>query len=224
MLIGIFSDIHGNSLSFDKCLEDAYSKNIEKFFFLGDAVNYYPDSNTVIDILKKNNFTCIKGNHDHMILNRIEPELRKNKIYNYDYTINKINSGSLNFISSWNLRIDFDLECEDKITMVHGSPADLLNGYIYPDTKLEFLEDYDFNYLFCGHTHIPFIKQVCHKKFVINVGSVGMPRDIGNKPSYVTFDTITKKITIERIVIDSQKIKNIYSKYLHKNTIDLLNR
>jgi predicted phosphodiesterase len=84
--------------------------------------------------------------------------------------------------------------------MVHGSPRNQLDEYVYPENPyLETLfEGVTQNVVVLGHTHVPFVSEV-DGRFVLNPGSVGQPRDGNPKASYVIYDTEENKAVIHRV-------------------------
>lgn len=74
MDIAVFSDIHGNYVAFQKCLEYAVEKNIDTFIFLGDYLGEFPYPQKTMDILysMKEKYQCffIKGNKEDYWINR----------------------------------------------------------------------------------------------------------------------------------------------------------
>tara|TARA_B100000959_G_C14425449_1_gene396285 strand:+ start:137 stop:403 length:267 start_codon:yes stop_codon:yes gene_type:complete len=78
MKICILSDIHGNYEALKKCVNEAKKLNINRFFCLGDYVGYYYEPDKCIDLLKKINAVCIKGNHEDMLLNILKDNQKVN--------------------------------------------------------------------------------------------------------------------------------------------------
>jgi predicted phosphodiesterase len=68
-----------------------------------------------------------------------------------------------------------------KILMVHGRPSAPLHGYLHKNDQPSPEETNGFDVIVMGHTHRPFIQQF-GRTLVINAGSCGLPRDIGNSP------------------------------------------
>jgi putative phosphoesterase len=191
MKLLIFSDVHGNYNSL-KYLEAAINKIVpDKIFFLGDVFGYYYEYKEVIKFLKRYNIKCILGNHDQMAMNILFGE-----VDNLTELAEKYGSGYNHILSSREFYLEYlchlDTRHEEvfnnqKILMVHGSPSDELNGRVYPSTHLEISDWQDHDLYFCGHTHHRSIN-VLEKSTVINVGSLGQPRD-GLNPSFVVYDT-----------------------------------
>ena len=127
-------------------------------------------------------------------------------------------------------------------TIVHGSPLNHIRDYVYPDVieslwnadKIgAILSKFD-NLLFCGHTHIPCIitsdynciypnscdyryKLNPEKKYIINTGSVGQPRDRDNRACYLLFDDMNYGIEWRRIPYDIETTKQKITKMCGKD-------
>lgn len=212
MKIGLLSDAHGNYLWFRKCLDELLRLNLDKVFFLGDAYGYFPEGNRVIDDLIEIGAVCLLGNHEAMLLGKLPLRKEKNEIYRLDAS--DLDSRRTSFINS--LDSSFRLEIDGtKLLLVHGSPQDSLTDYCYPNRDLEDFLPTVYDCVFMGHTHRPFIKKKANTLFV-NVGSCGMPRDIGNMPSYCYFDTKTRECQINRIAFSIKEILETYSE-IHGN-------
>jgi predicted phosphodiesterase len=92
--------------------------------------------------------------------------------------------------------------------MIHGSPKNPLDEYIYPEASDYVFKDF-FNYtendvIALGHTHSPFVKRL-DEKLIFNPGSVGQPRDSDNRASYAILDLKTKEVEIKRVDYDIKR-------------------
>jgi len=183
--IGLISDVHGNYLALQRALTIFKSHKIQKYFFLGDSVGYIP-SLKALDIIYKNtnDFICIKGNHEDMLLNN-KISSKKNKIYLLDQIKSKVTSEIFDFISSWKSNIAIKYKNKNFL-FVHGSPNDYTYGYIYPNTELSQFK-IKHNFIFMGHSHWSFKRSHGNKQF-INPGSCGLPRDHGQYGSIGIFN------------------------------------
>src|SRR5688500_4191849 len=129
MLIGIFSDAHGNEPGFYTCYE-FLAKHTDSIYYLGDAVGYFPLSNKIIETLGSNNINCLKGNHDAMLLGELEYDSNREEIYQIEKCRNAITEKNLNFLKG--LISEKQVIIDNKnLLFIHGSPADPLKGYIY---------------------------------------------------------------------------------------------
>lgn len=210
MKIAFLSDIHGNLQALQNVM--AYLKTVQpdEKYFLGDAVGYLPNALEVIDLLHNNNFQCIKGNHEAMLLGEIPVKENNAEVYQLNLVADEISNSQLQFIKGWKTEMQFTLN-NKQFYLTHGSPQDKLNGYIYPDSDLNILCDNEYDVIITGHTHRPVIKN-CAEKMFINVGSVGLPRDVGNLSSFLMYDSSTDVFEICRISFDESTIwNNIHS-------------
>ena len=108
--------------------------------------------------------------------------------------------------------------------MVHGSPNDYTYGRVYPDSDLSIFDCNQYNYIFMGNTHRPFIRNHNNVNF-INVGSCGLPRDHGHYGSAAIFDPNLGKCEIIRFDIQTI-ITEIEAKYpdIHQSVKNLFKR
>ncbi|MFT4643622.1 MAG: putative phosphoesterase [Planctomycetota bacterium] len=221
MLIAFISDIHGNNIAFEILLKKLKKEGVDKIFFLGDSVGYFPDGENVVKGLVENNIECVLGNHDAMMLGYLSLNEKKDEVYLLKKQFKELSHKSIEKMSKW-LPYRFEIIEDYKVLLVHGNPFNPLSGYVYPDTSLEIFNDLDFDVIIMGHTHRPFSK-FQNNKHIINTGSVGLPRDHGNRASYVLWDTKNKSFEIKRFTIP---IDNIISNYsaIHDSVIKVLKR
>ena len=122
---------------------------------------------------------------------------------------------------------------EDDIMYVHGSPRDTTNEYVFPEivydaVRLKMLFERVSSLCFQGHTHMPGVFTLdaefvtpdeCNyhfalegEKLMINVGSVGQPRDEDRRAGYVIMDDKKSEIEFRRLEYDFEStIKKIYA-------------
>lgn len=206
MKIAFLSDIHGNLQALQNVMAYLSTVQPDEKYFLGDAVGYLPNALEVLDLLHTNNFQCIKGNHEAMLLGEISIKENNAEVYQLNLVADAISNSQLQYIESWKTEIQFTLN-NKRFYLTHGSPLDKLNGYVYPDSDLGILCDNAYDVIIMGHTHRPFIKIYADKMF-INAGSVGLPRDVGNLSSFLMYDSNTDVFEICRICFDESTIDN----------------
>ena len=203
----ILSDIHGNLEALDAVLADIAEQNVEEIYCLGDVVGYGPNPRECID--KVMNFDLVVlGNHDQGAL--FDPEgFSSGAERAIFWTREQLETATEGEQSAQ--RWDFLAELprvvrETKHLFVHGSPRNPLNEYVFPEDiynakKLEKLFSLIDRYCFQGHTHVPGVfTQDCRflppneiggrhvfssSKVMVNVGSVGQPRDSDPRSCYV---------------------------------------
>jgi predicted phosphodiesterase len=213
----IVSDIHSNLEALSAVQADIESQGISEVYCLGDIVGYGPNPCECIDLAIQFNATVL-GNHDQGAL--FDPEGfstgAERAIF---WTREQLESPSGNHDQNL-VRWDFLCElprsvCEDGFMYVHGSPRNPLNEYVFPEDihnprKLEKVFGIIEQYCFQGHTHVPgvltedcrFLRpdeigevfQLGNQKAMINVGSVGQPRDGDRRSSYVVLEDDTIQV------------------------------
>jgi predicted phosphodiesterase len=232
-LIAIVSDIHSNLEAFLAVLEDAKARNAEKIYCLGDIVGYGPNPNECLDIAQKFDIVLM-GNHDEAVL--FEPKdfnLRAEMAV--EWTRKEITQGNGSREDKqrrWTfLKELVEIHEEGDIMFVHGSPRKPLREYIFPRDvndrrKLADVFSRIKRLCFVGHTHVPgiFTEDMTYvhpselyniymldgRKTLLNVGSVGQPRDGNKEACYVTYDE--DSVVFRRVPYDIEKtVEKIYS-------------
>jgi len=223
MKIAIISDIHGNLEALKNCFSFLESQDIDRIFFLGDAIGYLPYGLEVIDFLKKHNVHSLKGNHEAMLLGELPIKKKNRDIYKLDLISENINSDQLKFMQSWKEKENIEIN-NRKYLLIHGSPKDNLEGYIYPNTNLDGYHNIPYDIIIMGHSHHPFVRFENNKIF-INVGSVGLPRDVGNLSSCCIIESHTMDVQIYRLLFhDDELTEGKQSNSIHPSTIECLKR
>jgi len=208
MKLGIISDIHGNNFALKAILEK--TPNVDLFIFLGDISGYYSFTEECVELLKKINIVAVKGNHDQILIDC----LINNKKPDLSYSIRYGSALLRSFLSASHYTIDFLLSLPDFQEFMldgnifkcfHGAPWNPLTGRVYPNFKeWNRFMDVNADVILLGHTHYPFIKKLNNNKLIINPGSVGQPRDIGNMSSYIILDTLSLDVKLYRTSFDIQ--------------------
>lgn len=108
-----------------------------------------------------------------------------------------------------------------KLLFVHEAPFDSLNGYLYEDNKDYLWDGQGYRFIFMGHTHRPYIKRSGEAIFV-NVGSCGLPRDIGMSPSLCIFDDTNMTAEIIRIQMPQEILASGYYCGLDDRVLEVL--
>ncbi len=204
MRYAIISDIHANLEALISVLSHIQTQRIDSIVCLGDIVGYGPSPNECIELVYEKCEVILTGNHDFACID----EQEKNRFNRYarhaiDWTIEQLSEKSRQLLSD--IKYSENIE---QFLLVHSSP-DEPSAWNYIVTLDHAIMNFvRFNDLACflGHTHTPivFYKREAgsygiHRsekldfndqyKYLINVGSVGQPRDSNNKASYGILDT-----------------------------------
>ena len=219
MRLAIFSDAHGNFDALKQVIKDINSSKVDAIISLGDNIGYGPESDRVIKKIKALNIPSVQGNHelavkDEEYLNWFNPAARKSLIKTRD----KLSKPSIRHISQLEPFI-LSYDCR----FVHGFPPDSPLIYMYQVSegrKQEVFEGMAEKLCFIGHTHtleiISYDGQDIQyenlpegisrldpdKKYIINVGSVGQPRDSSNNAKYVIWDSVENSLDVRFLSYD----------------------
>jgi putative phosphoesterase len=201
MRIAFIADIHSNLEAFETVMKDINKMKIEIIFCLGDVIGYGANPNECLEIIRKRKIPCCLGNHELAVI--------KEETYGFNpfaaeailWTADHVAKDNLEFIKKFPERIETTLD-GFKILMVHGSPFDSINDYVYPEYPLErIVNEFNYDVIVMAHTHVPFIRKV-KDSLIINCGSVGQPRDRNSEACYVIFDSEVKHTDIIRVKYD----------------------
>ncbi|MFX0115101.1 MAG: metallophosphoesterase family protein [Candidatus Hodarchaeota archaeon] len=203
MKLGIIADVHGNPTALKLCLQVLKDLDVDEIYFLGDAIGYLPGENDVLDILYAAEVNCQKGNHEAMLLGEIAVPEEKDRLYGIHAARERISRANLEFIRGWPERREISVDGR-KLFLVHGSPEDHLEGYVYSQRDFHTDNKYTYDAVFMGHTHYPFVFDLKGIQ-VVNVGSCGLPRDQGNLSSFALYDTSVHQTKILRLLFDSEE-------------------
>jgi len=206
MKIGFLSDAHGNHLAVAGCIRLLRDEGVDSIYFLGDAVGYLPGERAVLQLLREHHVHCQKGNHEAMLLGDLPLVPKEDDVYRIERVRHRLSSEDREFIASWP---ESRVVCFEgrKILLVHGSPNNHLEGYIYPDSDLSAFDHLEHDCVFMGHTHHPFAAQR-QRMLVVNVGSCGISRDQGDLLSCAVYDSTTGGCEILRLRMPAWKIIN----------------
>ncbi len=227
-MLAIVSDIHANIEALDAVLGDIATRDVKDILCLGDIIGYGPNPRECLKLAMKFFKFSLIGNHEEAIM-LIAEDFNERARQAVEWTRSQLNNRSLPKEERhllWNYLDKLSkLEKVEKgrFLFVHGSPRIPTKEYIMPRdihdaAKMKAIFEQVNQILFCGHSHVPGIftedLRYIHpsklknsefvfpnnKKIIVNVGSVGQPRDIDNRSCYVTFDE--EKVVFHRVAYD----------------------
>ncbi len=222
MRVGIFSDIHSNLEALDAVLQFLHSQGADCFACCGDIVGYGPDPRACIEKIRALRGPVVAGNHDWGVLGQT-PVHQFNLAARaaIEWTKGQLDESDVSYLESLSLTERFE-----PLYLVHASPsAPEQWEYIFVVSEAEAEMDY-FSTRVCivGHSHYPFVverrndgraKLVRRQRFeirsgakyVVNVGSVGQPRDGDPRACCVLFDDDTKLMSFHRVEYDVKAVQ-----------------
>lgn len=174
--IAIISDIHSNSLALAAVLKDIEARDIQLIVNLGDSLFGPIDPlGTAVQLMNNKNIINIMGNCDQILLNEESDSA----------TFNFVKPMIDNEIVEW-IKTFKDTWVFEDLVFCHGTPF-LNDRYLLEEVnevRVEYknsnklsveLKDVPQKYIFCGHSHVFRTVYLANGKFIVNVGSVGLP-------------------------------------------------
>lgn len=212
MKYGILADIHANLPALQTVLRDAERQGCTHYACLGDIVGYYWHPNECVDIIRGMNIPCVQWNHD---------------LYcSGEHPLDGFNLKAAEAVRWTRAQLSEDdrqwlrslprVLIVDGFTIVHATlDRPELWGYVF-DTSMASASfaGQETPVSFFGHTHVPVafvrdstvhggtfsrIKVESGKRYFINAGGVGQPRDTNPKAAYVTFDLEAQMVELRRV-------------------------
>lgn len=213
----MISDIHGNLEAFHAVLEALSKDNIDKYLCIGDVIGYGADPGACISLVKSiKPAALVAGNHEWGVLGLVDlkdfTEIAKEAVI---WAMGVLSQDELGYLKSFKLVFE-----EKYFTLVHGAlEAPEKFYYIFnASDAYQSMKSMKTNLCFVGHTHIPGIfysdesgilytqepkiKIERDRKYIINAGAVGQPRDGDPRASYAIYDDETGAVEIRRVTYD----------------------
>lgn len=222
----ILSDIHGNLEALECVLADIQKLGIDRIFCLGDIIGYGPNPRECIDRCREFD-VCLLGNHDNGAL--FDPDgFSRGAEQAIFWTRGELeNSDVAGCTDRWDFLAQLPRTYRDgDLMFVHGSARNPLEEYVFPEDiynqrKIDRIFGFIQKYCFQGHTHVPGVftencrfysptdisnqYQLGDQKLMINVGSVGQPRDNDPRSCYVVLSG--NEIEYRRVEYPFEKTK-----------------
>ncbi len=196
----IISDVHSNFEALRTVIGDIENRNIEKIIFLGDAVGYGPDPDEVVRLLKERCLFLLAGNHDWAVIDYTPVEYFNDAArVTIEWTREHISEETFEALKEFQI---VKVLRDDGIFCVHSTPKepDAWNYLItIEDAEINF-HYFEEQFCFVGHSHRPFIIERLPtgelltfkdhaqinstSRYIVNVGSVGQPRDGDPRAAY----------------------------------------
>jgi predicted phosphodiesterase len=217
MRLAIVSDIHGNLEALQAVLRDIEDRQVDRIVCLGDVVGYGCDPVACLDLVTERCAVTLMGNHEHAVLGQLgDQSMNEAAQASMDWTKQQLDDRHLRIIA----RFPMDHTIEN-IYLVHASPhqPDKWPYILTPPAARRGFDATSAWMTFFGHTHLPTIFALsdgdqCRSRFghdfqpldenryLVNVGSVGQPRDDDPRSCYVIFDTNTVDVYYRRVPYD----------------------
>ncbi len=215
-IIAVLGDIHANIDALNVVLDDCRKEGVTDFLCTGDVVGYNAAPSECMKVIRELGCPVVKGNHDHYVSSEQNlDDFHPNAAAVVRWTREQLDAEEI----EWLYNLPF-VVTQLGITLVHSTMDNPETfGYVFDHFQAES------NFIcqktplcFHGHTHVPMIyeKQVAGvyridpqdfklpigRKYFINVGSVGQPRDRDPRASYVIYDFLARTVKFRRLEYD----------------------
>jgi predicted phosphodiesterase len=216
--LAIISDIHSNLEALDRTFQAIDEADADATYCLGDVVGYNADPAACVDLVRERCDAVVLGNHDAAVawkadIDFLPPDGQEAARHNREH----LSKAQRDYLADRPLT-----HTVANCTLVHATPDDPTAWKrltAYPAAQAQF-DHFDTDACFIGHTHSPAVmadslgifRVRSGHRYLINVGSVGQPRDGSSKLSFGLFDTDTFEYENVRLDYDvaaaARKIRN----------------
>ncbi len=215
MKIAIFSDIHSNLEALEAVFEDMESQKVIHRICLGDIVGYGGSPSECLELTRKKSLHILLGNHDEACSTEPGIEYLGHVKAGIDFSLTRLTQEQKLFLKDLARKVTWE-----NMTLTHSSLFQP-DRWHYLNTPLNIEVNFQYQktqICFCGHTHVPiFLEKTIltssqkasgkhaispEKRYLINCGAVGQPRDGDPRASYVIYDLKEQSIEFRRVQYD----------------------
>lgn len=228
--IAVISDIHANLEALVAVLDDIRGQGVSFVVNLGDTVGYGPDPEACIDLVDEACAVNLCGNHDCAVLLTAEDfnNMARKAVDYHRSLLYPEDEQDTSRVRRWEwLRSLHPMHETETFEAMHASPRQPITEYVLPSdpdvdpTKVrDLIAAMSRRVAFVGHTHFPGVLEedregfllpfvigqrydLGKKKAIVNVGSVGQPRDRDPRSCYVIFDGLS--VAFRRVEYNVEK-------------------
>ena len=222
MRYALFGDIHGNLEALETVLAEYEREGVDQYICLGDIVGYGANPKECLDIVREltgPDNLVVAGNHDHAICGKLNIDFFNSYARQAVlWTREQLSDSDIDYLYGLELTHKLD----NVLTIVHGTlnfpeMFDYITTSYDAHLTLELLET---PVCFLGHSHVPVtffqgptvtfsmepeIEIRADRKTLVNIGSVGQPRDENPQAAYALYDSEQQKVWVRRIDYDIEK-------------------
>jgi predicted phosphodiesterase len=225
--LAVISDLHSNREALEAVFDHIQKQDVEEIACLGDVIGYGPDPEFCVDLVRGHAAWCLMGNHDEALF-RDASDFNSHARGAIEYTRRRMRPAwwsSSDKKARWGWLKGLPLKRrEGRFLFVHGSPRNPVREYVLstdgilnPDKLRAVFASFD-TIAVAGHTHHPGLHDEdlrFHslngaetttlpleegKKFFVNVGSTGQPRDGDKRACYAVIED--HQVTWHRVAYD----------------------
>ena len=216
LVYAFLADIHGNYEALEAVLNEVDEIGPDEVFCLGDIVGYGAEPKKCLDVLRERKIPCTAGNHDLAVVGTVSmdyfnPAAKESVLW----TRETLSKEDLDYLA----QMPFLLK-KDGFAAAHGAfPEPEAFEYIMTISDAERSFDaIDTTFAFTGHSHVPMtflrngrdvsacMAESMHmtraSRAIVNVGSVGQPRDQNPMAAFAIFEPEVRSVSIRRVAYD----------------------
>lgn len=212
---GILTDIHANLEALTTALETLEAEKVDQIVCLGDIIGYNASPGECLKLIQERATVSLKGNHERYLVGEVPQGVRQATLDVINWTRSALTEEQI----GWVRELPDQAIHDDLLLLVHGSPRDKDEYLLTPEAIKASILKLGTDYVgipLClfGHSHIPMVvgggkvdtdfkdtRKVDldrQKTYLVNVGSVGQPRDNCPKCAFGIFDTDEWSVTVFR--------------------------
>lgn len=216
MRYAVLSDIHGNLEALRAVLADAADR-ADDILCLGDVVGYGADPGPCVDLVGARARAVVAGNHEHAVVGRLDLSwFNRYARAAAEWTREQLDPNCAAYLDA----LPLTAAVEDA-TLVHASPRQPQEWdyLVAEDDGLAAFAAFDTRVCFVGHSHVPAMWSLgssgpdyargdvsvtldAGRRYIVNVGSVGQPRDRDPRAAYALWDVDARRIAVRRVAYD----------------------
>jgi len=222
MRIGILGDIHSNLEALTATVAALREERIDHWVQVGDIVGYGADPRACLDLVRELNCSVCMGNHDAAVVRMLDTDYFNTYARAaIDWTREQLRPSDLDYLEALPLVVE-----HHTFTVVHGTlHMPQLFGYVLSQVEAkQSLRQQRTLMSFVGHSHVPaiYIERPHHnpneldvlhdneietstdgaERILVNVGSVGQPRDEDPRAAYAVYDGAQHSVSVKRVPYD----------------------
>ena len=215
------SDVHANLPALRAVLADARAAGAERLLCLGDLVGYGAEPTACIDLVAARADAVVAGNHEHGAAGLLDPAW-----FNTAARAAVVWTGAQlgDDARAWLAGLPL-ITAMDDATLAHGSPhePEEWDYLLSPEDGFAVFGAFETRLCFIGHSHRPAVWSVgtsgpdheaafatwpvevplrAGRRYLVNVGSVGQPRDRDPRAAYALWDVDERRVEIRRVTYD----------------------
>lgn len=214
--VAVLSDIHANWEALQAVVRDLAGFPVEAIWNLGDTVGYGPAPSACVQWARERCAVSLLGNHDAAVVGLLElrwfnPVARAA----LEWTARQLSTDERLWLAARPPMHRVELPGCLRVLLAHGTPREPVTEYLNPEAARDALRQADFDVCLVGHTHLMGVygrrgaytlrggeQLQLEVPCVVNVGSVGQPRDGLAEAGYMLLELTTGRLIVRRVAYD----------------------